>query len=175
MILIAISVLTFAAAEMIFLRRRIAERAIRWKLYELRDQLRFAVIEEPALGRQTAFLTLDRSITNLCASLPTMSLWTFLSIGREKSLWNEAKERTRQLQQQLDKPENARLRTIYTEVSEQIAKHLALRHLFLTTVVATTVLGILFAYRSLTRLGRDLTANAGRPDSPLYAEVSRAA
>ena len=70
------------------------ERENRWALYALRDELRWAAIENPVLLEDPSFWELDESITRWCRYLHLVSLWPLIvlirSLGQEALALEEA-------------------------------------------------------------------------------------
>lgn len=58
------------------------EREIRWGLYRVRDELRWAGIQNPDLLADPRFWELDDSLTLKCRHLHNLSLWPLLVIAK---------------------------------------------------------------------------------------------
>src|SRR6266542_2429957 len=91
MMMVAMIVVTLITSWVISGWKAVREREVRWAFYELRDQLRFAAIKDPMLGKVDAFWRLDRSLTRYCATLDDISLWMVVPLmGRLPDLENDA-------------------------------------------------------------------------------------
>lgn len=58
------------------------EREIRWALYRVRDELRWAVIQKPELLNDRRFWELDDALTLRCRYLHTLAIWPMLVISK---------------------------------------------------------------------------------------------
>jgi hypothetical protein len=101
------------------------EREIRWGLYQVRDNLRWAGIQNPELLKDSRFWELDDSLTLRCRYLHTLALWPMLVIARRVP---RAELESVARQSILDA---GPLSPFYEEEARLTMKHLRYRHLIL--------------------------------------------
>src|SRR4051812_7723145 len=102
MILIMICSITLLATLTIFVRRAVEMRANRWHLYALRDQLRTAAYEDPAVLASEVFQVLDARLSVQCAHLDELSLWAILPsviFGDRRRIENRQRDFAMKLEQ----------------------------------------------------------------------------
>lgn len=152
--LIAFGFLTVLATTLLAYRRRVEERAIRWQLYALRDELRDLAYSDRTLLAKPLFRQLDRNVTLHCATLGDFSLWGFAGgyamSGKavRRAVSASVKERQRVLSEELQRPENENIASIYHRSVSLVMRHLVWRHLFITIVSVGTLVGIALGYLS---------------------------
>lgn len=137
MIFIASGLLGMLAAQVVFWRRAVEVRAIRWELYRLRDDLRRVAYEDRSLLSSDIFRIMDASLTASCAALDELSLWTVLP----RILFSDRERiegKQRHFETRLYQPQHAALLPIYEQSTRLLAKHLAWRHMFISTIAIAT-------------------------------------
>jgi hypothetical protein len=162
MILAAFGSLAFIASIVIYWRRAVEMRAIRWQLYKLRDDLRREALADRKLLSSDVFKVIDAALTGSCARLDQLSLWTVLPIvlftDRERI---EGKQR--HFETRLHQPQHAALLPIYEHSSTLLARHLAWRHMFLSTIAIATIIGFWGCHFVGTSLSKRILSDAVRP------------
>jgi hypothetical protein len=144
---ILLLLLVLAALVLVTWRRIVEERAIRWELYALRDELRSLAYSDRRLLDTTLFRRLDYHITAHCGSLSDVSIWSLLPVFLfDREGRSEVEKQQVILVSQLKKPENREVSVLYDRSVRLMVKHLLLRHVFLTAMAALTLFGILGAY-----------------------------
>lgn len=135
------------------------ERGIKWKLYALRDRLRWAAARDSAVLDSELFWEIDRSITTHCALLPYISLWVMAPTLLNRRYMKVLRARNREY--------DARLREappIIREINEEqirlIVEHLRHRHRIVDAVIR-----VLAHFRSKNYLVRAVELVLGRPRS----------
>ena len=147
MILAVLGLLVFIALALLTWRRVVEERAIRWRLYGLRDELRTLAYSDRRLLSTQLFRRLDYHITAHCGTLSDVSIWSLLPIclldrhGRA-----EVEKQQVELVSQLERPENREVALLYDRSVNLMIKHLLLRHVFITCLAGVTLFGLLGAY-----------------------------
>jgi hypothetical protein len=161
--ILALAVVTaLAAAKLLIVAKELYERSKRWQLFALRDELRYKAVSNPALLASPLFDTLDRSLTLLCGNLSDISLWSLAPvILKEPDEQTEA--RLHETAALLARPENAEFAAIFSKATSLLMHHLCVRHIFITTVIALTVIGGLFVRFMFDRLARYVLTDAFRP------------
>lgn len=123
--------LLFALSRLDRIRRARRETVVlrhRYRLYALRDRLREAALCEKADPANWVFLYIDSSITKAINALDELTVGkAALSIAFYRPA-DEHRRRVRRLVQELRKPSNAALRSIYREYSEALMEFLRDRH-----------------------------------------------
>lgn len=172
MILSALGITAMLALTVILYRRSVEDRVIRWQLYQLRDELRSAAFEDRSLLQSQVFRTLDRKLTFHCAHLDQLSMWTILPVmAIPHAVRAKVEARQRDFDNKISQPQHVKLLPIYEQSMTLLAKHLALRHLFVTFLAAITVVGIVvcfslgkwFSQRILSDAIQPLTERQLRP------------
>jgi hypothetical protein len=142
---VILACLVGVATVLLMYRRAVEERAIRWQLYCLRDELRALAYDDVKLKHSALFRRLDHNITMHCATLSDVSIWSLLPVfiidkdGREK-----VDARQRQLAPDLRK--NPAVKKLYDNSVRLMIRHLLWRHMFLTGVAAVSLVGIFLAF-----------------------------
>jgi len=153
----AIGLLTLITVANLSYWRLVRARALRWKLYALRDRLRWQAIEKPSLVGSRMFWTLDESLTNDCAYLEELSLWRLLSAGffwrHDRAEW---KEQFRALTSELAQPGNEEIGRLYTESVNIFVVSLCARHIVLFLVALVTIVGPFVLYRWFENVSKEL-------------------
>jgi len=130
--------------------------AARWRLYALRDELRWAAIESGESFRPRIMRLLDESLTRFCAlcQQQCVSLWIFGSAWALMPDDDGARERARDFIAELKRPEHAALDAIYDQAVFQIMRVLFWRHLFLTLILVPTIVGGVFLFAFFKHVAR---------------------
>lgn len=161
-----VAILAIALTSLLIFRRATEERAIRWKLYALRDELRKLAYEDRSLLDSTLFRRLDRSITGQCATLTNVSIWSLLPLfafNREGRRVVDARQRL--LEAELD--EQKAVARLYDQSVHLMMRHLLWRHMFLTTLAAVTLVGVWPVYVSAKWASERILSGALKPIGPV--------
>jgi hypothetical protein len=162
MILIAIGSLTVAASIIVFWRRAVEMRVIRWELYRLRDELRLVAFSDRALLKSDIFRAIDSALTRNCAHLDELSLWSILPV----IFWGDRRKiegQYRDFMTKLNQPQHAALIPIYETSSDLFAKHLAWRHVGVSVLATVTILGIVMCGTAARWLTNRIVSDVMRP------------
>lgn len=103
------------------------EREVRWGLYRVRDNLRWAAIQNPDLLKDPRFWELDDSLTLRCRHLHKLSVWPMLAIARR--MGGQVAKLAR-----LATEEAGPFLPFYQEAARLTMQHLRYRHLLLGRV-----------------------------------------
>lgn len=151
MTLILASVASILASFLIIGWRSVMERSVRWKLYELRDELRRYAIDHPEVRSRRAFHRIDNSISALCGSMKYVNLWTLLLIPL---LARESRSAAEELRKDLSRQENAWLVPYYEKSVSLTARYLGWRHCMAMLVLLPTVFGFALIYVCTVKAAR---------------------
>lgn len=161
-----IGAVTAIGSCLLIYRRAVEERIIRWKLYQLRDELRLLAYNDVRVRNSAIFKRLDRNFTAHCAALGDVSLWSLLPViildvnGRK-----QADELQRQLAPELRKfPEVERL---FTQSASLLMRHLLWRHMFMTLTATLTLIGLLPVWFCTKWASERIVSGALKPVLPV--------
>lgn len=104
----------------------------RYKLFELRDELRSHVIRNPELARNWVFLYLDSTITKFVTLLPRLSLWHMLALLFTHRNDHRFKVHRMHLEREYDKVQNAKFKQIEVKLMATVGQYIAKKHACLT-------------------------------------------
>lgn len=112
--------------------RAVLERETRWKLYALRDELRWLAIEDPALLQNKAFWLIDESLTRDARMLESVSLWMLVPamVARSRMPQDSGQDAAKSIAAH---PITAR---IYKESVNLFVGHLVRRHAMLLGIAS---------------------------------------
>ena len=162
--IITVGCVTLLALTVILYRRAVEERAIRWKLYALRDKLRDSAYRDRGLLGSPVFRRLDAILSGHCGSLIDLSFWALLPLfwmDRDGRL--DAEEHQVGFERSLAEPRNAELAKLYEDSVSLITRHLLLRHMFLTFVAAISLIGAVLLYMMTSWVARRVMSGAFQP------------
>lgn len=146
-----VGVVAWLAALVVFWRRAVEERAIRWQLYRLRDDLRALAFNDPDLLDSEVFMTLDRTLTTRCARLEHFSAWTAMAT---LTLKRDSRRQVEGLQKdfitKLNQPKNAPMIPVYDASTSLLMRHLMWRHMFITGLSIVTLIGVVIGHGWVT-------------------------
>lgn len=112
MIILLTAITALATGYVMFTWKALATREVRWKLYGLRDELRWRAIETPRVAASEAFKALDARLTSHVQMVPTLTLWFVivpLFAHRDWVAATKPGRRTRQLVEELNDAEVSRI------------------------------------------------------------------
>lgn len=145
--MIAIGTLTLITVALLSVRRAVAERTIRWRLYAIRDELRGLAWTDRRLLDTVAFNRMDAGISTQCSVLPDVSMWSLLPVFALDEEGREAiEERQMQLAKELREPNNAEVSRLFDRSVGLMIQHLLWRHMFLTLIAGVTLFGLFGVY-----------------------------
>jgi hypothetical protein len=159
MILGIVVLLALALAQISLLWKSLYERTIRWKLYALRDDLRYRGLTNPAVLASPLFNRLDRALTSIAGNLNGLSLWSLTPVMLSKTD-PEIEAQANETVELLRQPENSELQKIYNRSLTLLMYHLCVRHILLTTLLAVTVVGVLLSHWCLRWVSQRLLTGA---------------
>jgi hypothetical protein len=169
MLFLAVALIT---AHLIMLWKTYRERVASWELYALRDQLRWAVINDERLLASPLFYRIDGALTGLAGNLREVSLWPLLPFALDRQ---QTDEEERRIWLCLAQPEYAPIAAVARDASKVFAKHLACRHLFLTALTVASVVGYFQAKRLVEGLSQAVITSVIRPpmSHPAIVDLDR--
>lgn len=145
MTLVMFGTIVFLATLVLSYRRDLEERTIRWRIYALRDELRWLAYEDEPFRKSGLFLRLDSSFSLQCTTLENLSLWTIGTVLIVAKMINrnapkEAEIDHARIMRELAKPEHEKVRKLYMESCGLIFRHLVIRHILLSVLAGVTLL-----------------------------------
>jgi hypothetical protein len=149
--------------HVVMLWKALEERTVRWKLYELRDRLRFAAINDERILKSSLFSRVDTSLTVLAANLHDISLWLLVPLHFAYAESPEAEQRERDMKHALSSNENAVVAEISLEASKLFARHLACKHVLLSGAVIGTWFGKTKGKAFLKRVSQGVVLRVIKP------------
>jgi hypothetical protein len=170
-VLVASMLMAYALREW----QRVEVTAARWRLYALRDELRWQAIESGELRNKALFHELDESITAFCAicQMRAMSLWMFTAVVLIAHKDRVRDEREKKFFRDLAKPANVELHRIFDAAVWQVIRMLVWRHVFLTVLLVPTLVGAVGLLALFFRVARmTLAAPLDRSSSFGRAQVA---
>jgi hypothetical protein len=171
-ILALFGLIALISVHLAMLWKALQERTARWKLYELRDRLRWAAIENENVRNSALFDRIDLSLTVLAANLRDLSLWSLLpAIIAYRAEPEQHREEERQIKAAMNTPGFEPVKSVFLEAAKIFVQHLACRHLFLTALAIATIFGAKFGNDFLGWLSRRLVTRVIRPAVPRHVDV----
>jgi hypothetical protein len=143
------------------------ERETRWRIYALRDELRWAAVEDKSLLESDLFWHLDRFLTDMCTYVEYLSLWTIVPLWAMSKGDKDAENKRAELRRTLSLPENACLASIYDRAASIMLKWLVGRHI-VVTAIARAVVGL----SRVSKFAEWVVSSGGRPLKAVAASRS---
>lgn len=103
----------------------------RYKLFELRDELRNHVIAHPELSRDWVFLYLDSTITKFVGLLPKLSIWHMLALLFVRKNDLKMKRLREHLEREYSKPQHVKFKQIEIKLMAIFGQYIGKKHAFL--------------------------------------------
>jgi hypothetical protein len=99
-----------------------------YKLFELRDELRGYVMENPSLAKSWVFMYLDSTLTKFVTILPQVTIWkTIALLVTHRNDYSFKVHRTH-LEKEYRKPQNAKFKQIEVKVMATVGQFIMKRH-----------------------------------------------
>jgi hypothetical protein len=105
------------------------QRELRWKLFAIRDDLRWLAFTRPELCEKRHLLRFDGTLSGCARNLHCTSLWTMLAVGAEPPD-AEFEQHVREL------TESAEVAELYQRFGRVLMEHLRSRHWFIVTLAS---------------------------------------
>ena len=115
-----------------------------YKLFELRDELRNHVIQNPELAKSWVFLYLDSTITKLGVALPSLSIWQMMAIMLSHRKDPGFKRHRMHLEREYSKAKNAKFKQIELKLMATVGQYLNKKHAGLHATVTKASLVLAF-------------------------------
>jgi hypothetical protein len=161
MTLAIIGLLTWLTTVTILAWRSLLLTRVRWRLYALRDRLRWAAIQDRTRLDSEVFWALDESLSAHCANLGEVSLWVVLPFLLFSP---QARRETRELRDErvkaLSRAENGELAAVYRDSCEAFVQALLVRHCVLFALLLPTVVGALALWRFVGSISQWIASGA---------------
>lgn len=113
----------------------VREREIRWKLFAIRDDLRWYAIQHPSFGQSPEFLVFDGVLSSCARSLHCTSLWTLIPVMLEQKNSERDPQYDSFVETVRGTPE---LYALLGRMDRVLQEHLRIRH-WIIPVVSTVV------------------------------------
>jgi hypothetical protein len=126
--LILLFLIVAAATLLVQLWAALTIREHRWRLYELRDQLRWHAIEDKEFAQSAGFEETDRALSTLCHNVDSVSIF---ALGQAVQSGNLERDTA-----------DLRRHEIHVQAVKEMLRILAWRHHGLVLVAGITFLGI---------------------------------
>jgi hypothetical protein len=138
--------------------RAIMKRSARWRLYAIRDELRWHVIKNPELRSRQAFRSMDNTISSFCGAPRHVSLWLMLLIPFAGGVDGSS----RAFQNDMKRPENRWLLPYYKRSTSTITSYLMWRHCVALTFLAFTIVGFVMAVLVIREMSKRIASGSIR-------------
>lgn len=148
------------ALHALSMRETLLVREARWKLYAVRDDLRWAAINDPSLRGVRAWTALDETITGLAGAASLLNLWFLLTYAVIFAAAGRLKKSTKfeDLQALVAEADDPRLDESFRRMVAVVLILFVDRHVILTKIV----FGIARVFGVRNRLSQAMTAFATR-------------
>ena len=140
MIFAVMCLLALASSANVFYLRATIDRRLRWQLYAVRDELRWAAVQDRSVLDSRHFWLLDRTLTRQCEDLDEVSLWSMLPLAFATKERARVNARAEEFENEMKLPENELFSSIFKKSAALFTTHLLWRHAVLVVLISITIL-----------------------------------
>lgn len=141
---VLITIAALATSYVLYMWNALALREVRWKLYQLRDELRWRAVEDPSVATSQAFTALDARLTAHVQVIPLLTIWVVIvPLFARRQDWAAATASGRRTQKLVNDLGDAEVSRIYKATDQAFGLYALKRHpLIMTAIIAGLVGGL---------------------------------